>query len=153
VIARLRREYDYVVVDSPPQLSEQVLEAFDAADEHVLLTTPEIPSLKNLRLTLDMLDLLGYSRSRRTIVLNRADPKVGLGVADAEAAIGTPITAQLPATQDAATSVNKGVPLAASDPKHPFAAAVAAFAERFVDQPVPAGRRRRLGLRLRKRSS
>jgi pilus assembly protein CpaE len=153
VIARLRREYDYVVVDSPPQLSEQVLEAFDVADHHVLVTTPEIPSLKNLRLTLDMLDLLGYGRDRRTIVLNRADPKAGLGVADAEAAIDTAITAQLPATPDATSSVNKGVPIAMSDPKHLFATAVAAFAERFVDQPVTAGRRRRLGLRLRKRSS
>jgi pilus assembly protein CpaE len=153
VIARLRCEYDYIVVDSPPQLSEQVLEAFDAADHHVLVTTPEIPSLKNLRLTLDMLDLLGYGRSRRTVVLNRADPKVGLGVAEAEAAIDTPITAQLPATQDATSSVNKGVPLAASNPKHPFSTAIAAFAERFIDQPVTAGRRRRLGLKLRKRSS
>ena len=71
LLARLRTRYDYVVVDTPSQFSEHVLEAFDAADHHVLVTTPEIPSLKNTRLTLDMLDLLEYG-DRRT--LGRPEP-------------------------------------------------------------------------------
>jgi pilus assembly protein CpaE len=155
IIAALRTRYDYVVIDTPSQFSEHVLEAFDAADHQVLVTTPEIPSLKNLRLTLDMLDMLDYDRQNRSVVLNRADPKVGLSVADAETAIKMAISAQLPATQDTPASINRGVPLAASDPKHAFSVAIRAFADKAItDSTVVTTERRsrRLGLKLRKRS-
>ena len=65
----------------------------------------------------------------RSVVLNRADPKVGLSVADAEAAIRTVDRAQLPATQDAPASINRGVPLVAGEPQHPFSVAIRAFAD------------------------
>jgi pilus assembly protein CpaE len=156
MINQLRGRYDYIVIDTPSQFSEHVLEAFDAADHHVLVTTPEIPALKNLRLTLDMLDMLEYDRGARSILLNRADPKVGLSVADAESAIKSSITAKLPATQDAPASINRGLPLVASEPGHPFSVALTAFvASAIADSPIvtierPHGR---LGLKLRKRSS
>ena len=70
--------FDYVVVDTPAQFSEHVLTAMDVSAHHVLLTTPDVPALKNLRVTLDMLDLLSYPREIRSIVLNRSDSKVGL---------------------------------------------------------------------------
>lgn len=156
LLDQLRTIYHYVVVDTPSQFSEQVLEAFDAADHQVLVTTPEIPSLKNLRLTLDMLDLLDYDRGSRAVLLNRADPKAGLSVADAESAIRTSVSAQLPATQDAPASINRGVPLGASEPQHPFSVALRTFADRVLaDGPVVRVEpgRRRLSLKLRKRSS
>ena len=63
LVARLlslfAEQYDYVVIDTPPAFTEHVLAAFDASDGYVLLATLDIPALKNLRLTLDMLDLLG----------------------------------------------------------------------------------------------
>lgn len=156
VLTQLRDRYDYLIIDTPSQFSEQVLEAFDAADHHVLVTTPEIPSLKNLRLTLDMLDMLDYGKDFRHVVLNRADPKSGLTVADAELAIRTTITAQLPATPDAPASINRGVPLATAEPTHAFSIAVQRFADTSIsDSPVVTVQRRRrlLGLTLRKRSA
>jgi pilus assembly protein CpaE len=155
LISQLRARYDYVVIDTPSQFSEHVLEALDAADHHVLITTPEIPALKNLRLTLDMLDMLGYDRGRRSILLNRADPKVGMTVDDVETAIKTVLTAKLPATQDAPASINRGEPLVAGDARHPFSVALAQFAASAItNSPVTAERRtRRLGIKLRKRSS
>src|SRR5262252_9797736 len=71
----LRSIFDYVVVDTPAQFSEHVLIAMDSSDHHVLLTTPDVPALKNLRVTLDMLDLLSYPRDIRSVVANRADSK------------------------------------------------------------------------------
>ena len=73
-----REMFDYIVVDTPPFFSDQVLAALDASDCYVLLATPDIPALKNLRLTLDMFDLLEYPKERRLVVLNRADARVGL---------------------------------------------------------------------------
>ena len=57
-----KRAYDFVIVDTPPAFNEHVLAAFDISDQIVLLATLDIPALKNLRLTLDTLDLLGAHR-------------------------------------------------------------------------------------------
>ena len=54
-----RRVYDVVILDTPPAFTEHVLAAFDASDVSILLATLDIPAMKNLRLTLDTLDLLG----------------------------------------------------------------------------------------------
>ncbi len=60
LLAVLRGMYDFVVVDTPAQFSEHVLTAMDVSSQLVLLTTPDVPALKNLRVTLDMLDMLSY---------------------------------------------------------------------------------------------
>ena len=54
-----RRVYDFVILDTPPAFTEHVLAAFDASDVSILMATLDIPAVKNLRLTLDTLDLLG----------------------------------------------------------------------------------------------
>ena len=71
LLAVLRGMFDYVVVDTPAQFSEHVLTAMDASAHLVLLTTPDVPAVKNLRVALDMMDLLSYPRETRSVVLNR----------------------------------------------------------------------------------
>jgi pilus assembly protein CpaE len=128
LLGQLRRRYDYVVVDTPSQFSEHVLVALDASDHHVLLTNPELPALKNLRLTLDMFDLLGYDRARRSIVFNRDDPAVGLTAQDVEEALKAPIAVHVPASRDVPASINRGMPIVAAKPDHPVSAAIRRFA-------------------------
>jgi pilus assembly protein CpaE len=155
LIQGLRKYYDYVVIDTPAQFSEHVLEALDASDHHVLITTPEIPALKNLRLTLDMLELLAYTDTSRVIVLNRSDPKAGITAEDAASALSSPIGALVPASPAVSASINAGVPLALSEPNHPVSVAIRAFADRVITgAPVTAVRQNnRFGLKLRMRSS
>jgi pilus assembly protein CpaE len=150
----LRSIYDYVVVDTPAQFSEHVLTAMDASAHLVLLTTPDVPALKNLRITLDMLDLLSYPREIRSIVLNRADSKVGLSLDDVDRVVRWPIAAHIPSSRDVPISINKGMPLAVTNPGHPVSQAIAGFAQQRLvpaDQLVRHGRpgrsrgRRRLG--------
>ncbi|GLZ35827.1 hypothetical protein Lesp02_80140 [Lentzea sp. NBRC 105346] len=140
----LPRMFDYVVVDTPSQFSEHVLAAMDVSHHHVLLTTPDVPALKNLRVTLDMLDLLSYSHDIRSIVLNRSDAKVGLTAEDVERVVRNPISAHVPSSRDVPISVNKGNPITLSMPKHPVSEAIAKFArERVTEEPALAGARRR----------
>ncbi len=137
----LRGMFDYVVVDTPAQFNEHVLAALDASHLHVLLTTPDVAALKNLRLSLDMLDLLSYDRGSRAVLLNRADAKVGLSIADIERVVRSPLAERVPSSRDVPASINRGVPLAAESPKHPVSMAVRRFAERCVSTaPAPAAR-------------
>jgi pilus assembly protein CpaE len=127
-----RRLYDYVIIDTPPAFSEHVLAAFDVCDLSVLLATLDIPSVKNLRLTLDTLDLLGHPRDGRIVILNRSDAKVGLHTEDVVAAIKQPIAAMIPSSSHVPASVNRGVPIMLDEPKHPVSLALRALADKYI---------------------
>jgi Flp pilus assembly CpaE family ATPase len=141
LLSVLRGMFDYVVVDTPAQFSEHVLTAMDASAHHVLLTTPDVPALKNLRVTLDMLDLLSYPREIRSVVLNRADSKVGLSMEHVERVVRCPIAAHVPSSRAVPVSINKGMPITLDAPGHPVSQAIARFAEqRLSAAPAPAVR-------------
>jgi Flp pilus assembly CpaE family ATPase len=145
----LRGMFDYVVVDTPAQFSEHVLTAMDNSAHHVLLTTPDVPALKNLRVTLDMLDLLSYPRNIRSVVVNRADSKVGLSSEDVERVVRAPIAAHVPSSRAVPISINNGTPITIATPGHPVSQAIIGFARQQLvaaaEEPAP----RRLGRRRR----
>ena len=157
LLKALSKHYDYVVVDTPSQLSEHVLAALDVSDYHVLITTPELPSLKNLRLSLDTLEMLGYSRESRSVVLNRADSNVGLSVAEVERVAKTAVAVRVPSSADVPTSINRGTPLAAAQPDHRVSLAIRRLAaEKFAPELSAPGKHRSYamsGLRRRGRAS
>jgi pilus assembly protein CpaE len=129
LLAVLRGMFDYVVVDTPAQFSEHVLTAMDASAHHVLLTTPDVPALKNLRVALDMLDLLSYPRQIRSVVVNRADSKVGLSLADVERVVRCPIAGYVPSSRAVPISINRGTPITIATPAHPVSRAIVRFAQ------------------------
>jgi Flp pilus assembly CpaE family ATPase len=144
LLAVLRTMFDYVVVDTPPHLSEHVLTALDASAHHVLLTTPDVPALKNLRVVLDVLDMLAYPAEIRSVVLNRAEAKLRLTQEDVERVIRTPVAAQIPASRAVPISVNKGTPITLASPGHAVSKAITAFArQRLLPAPAPGRRRGR----------
>ena len=155
----LKGMYDVVIVDTPPAFTDQVLTAFDASDHMALLTTLDVPALKNLKLSLETLDLLGYSKERFHVVLNRADAKVGLAVADVEKTLKFPIAAQVPSSRAVPASINRGKPIVHDAPNHPVSQAIRKLADSLVrDAPVSidldgahAAPRRRSMISLRRR--
>jgi Flp pilus assembly CpaE family ATPase len=130
----LRDIFDYVVVDTPAQFSEHVLVAMDSSDHHVLLTTPDVPALKNLRVTLDMLDLLSYPREIRSVVVNRADSKVGLSLEHVARVVRCPISGRVPSSRAVPISINKGTPITLDNPGHPVSHAITRFAQQQILQ-------------------
>ena len=136
----LRGMYDYIVVDTPAQFSEHVLIAMDASAHHVLLTTPDVPALKNLRVTLDTFDMLSYPADIRSIVLNRSDAKVGLTAEDVARVVRTPIAVQVPSSREVPVSINKGTPIVLDNPAHPVSQAIARFARERLQAGAPQTR-------------
>lgn len=131
-----KRHYDYVILDTPPAFTSHVLAGFDDSDLLVLIATLDIPAVKNLRLTLDTLDLLGNPKESRLIVLNRSDAKVGLRAEDVVAALKQDIAIMVPNSAAVPASVNRGVPIVLDEPKHPVSVALRELAERFVRAPA-----------------
>ena len=131
-----RRAYDYVVIDTPPAFTEHVLAAFDVSDVLVLIATLDIPAVKNLRLSLDTLDLLGNPKESRVVVLNRSDAKVGLRAEDVVAAIRQDIAVMVPSSPSVPASVNRGVPIILDEPKHPVSGALRDLADKYLTVQV-----------------
>ena len=73
VLQYLRRLYAYIVVDTTSTLTDITLAALDAADAIILITTQDIPAIKNARLFLDLLDVLKINRRQVLFVMNRFD--------------------------------------------------------------------------------
>lgn len=139
----LREDFDYVVVDTPPALDDHVLSAFDHSNVVALLATLDIPALKNLKLTLETLDLIGFPRDKLKIVLNRSDSKVGLSLSEVEKTLRAPIVAQIPSSRDVPASTNRGVAIVSDDPKSPVSVAIRGFIDTFVtaqstDEAIPS---------------
>jgi pilus assembly protein CpaE len=128
----LRTMFDYIVVDTPAYLSEHVLAAMDVSVHHVLIATPDVPALKNLRVTADMLDLLSYSREARSIVLNRSDSNVGLSPEDVERVLRTRIAAHIPSSRAVPLSINNGTPITLANKEHPVSRAITRFAQQAL---------------------
>jgi pilus assembly protein CpaE len=149
IIDLLRAQYDYVVVDTPPAFDEQVLAAFDASDVVALIATLDVPALKNLKLTLETLELLQYQRDKWRVVLNRADSKVGLSLNEVEKTLRTEISAHIPSSRDVPSAINRGVPIMLDDPKHPVSVSIKQFAERHVIPLQTTGKERGIPPELR----
>ena len=132
VLGVLKKRFQYVIVDTPPAFTDHVLAAVDRADVLALLATLDVPALKNLKLTLETLDLLNYNRDQWRIVLNRADSKVGLSVADVEKTLRMPISVQIPSSRAVPASINRGVPIVIDEPTHPVSLAIKQFAETHI---------------------
>jgi pilus assembly protein CpaE len=137
ILEVLRDHYDYVIVDTPPAFDDHVLSAFDLSDLVALIATLDIPALKNLKLTLETMDLLNYPRDRWRIVLNRADSKVGLAISEVEKSLRATISAQIPSSRDVPAAINRGVPIVLDDPRHPVSVAIKTFSENYVANVNP----------------
>jgi Flp pilus assembly CpaE family ATPase len=138
----LRSMFRYVVVDTPAHLSEHVLTAMDVSARHVLLSTPDVAALKNLRVTQDMLDLLSYPREARAIVLNRSDSNVGLSSEDVERVLRAPIAAHIPSSRAVPLSINNGTPITLANPDHPVSRAIVRFTREYLLGAAAAGAER-----------
>ena len=138
VLRTLRESFDHVVVDTAPAFDEQVLTALDETDECVIVATLDVPTLKNVKVALETLDMLDIARGHRHLLLNRADDAVGIGPEKVEAILGMPIATQVGSSIAIAASTNSGVPLVVDSPDHPGSTALRRLAASLAGDSVPA---------------
>jgi pilus assembly protein CpaE len=124
VLQLLREMFKFVIVDGPPFFTEQMLAALELIDTVAVVSSLDVPSIKNLRLCIETLSELGVPRERMKLVLNRADSKVGLNVREVEKSLGTTIDLQLPSSREVPFAVNQGLPIVTARPKSPVSKAL-----------------------------
>ncbi|HEV1996756.1 MAG TPA: AAA family ATPase [Candidatus Dormibacteraeota bacterium] len=152
VLAHLKVIFDIVIIDTESHLSDTTLEAVDAADTLIVLTTPYLASVKNTKLLLKTMSDLGVPARKLTAVLNRMEPGLKMPLDVLEANLKFPISLELPHTPLALIdSVTDGVPLALTRPTSEWGQRMTALsnlilAEDQAEAAPKAARRGFLGL-------
>lgn len=136
VLNYLRRMFTYVLVDTSSSLTDATLGAIqDSADLIVLVTTQDIPSIKNARLFLDLSDALGIQRKQILFVMNRYDKRIGITPEKIGESFKQEIVAVLPFDERTVVpSVNRGLPFILGDKSKPIARAVLSLTEKIRQQ-------------------
>ena len=149
VLEYLKQLYAYVVVDTVPILTDITLAAIDASDVIVLITTQDIPAIKNARLFLDVSATMGVERERIIFTMNRFDKRIAITPERISENLKQEVKAVIPLDERAVIpAVNRGVPFMLDNRSQPAARGILALAEAvraqlsvFESQEVPAGRR------------
>lgn len=149
VLDFLKRMYSYVVIDTSTILTDVVLAALDHSDVVVLVTTQDIPAIKNARLFLDLLQSLGVDRSRLVFVMNKFDKRIGITPERVGENLHEKISAIIPLDERTVIpAVNRGTPFMLASRALPVARGVFATAEAvraqlasLDDVRLPAGKR------------
>ncbi|HWH92221.1 MAG TPA: AAA family ATPase [Baekduia sp.] len=136
VLSVLRRHAGFVVVDTPPAFTPEVIAAVDASNSVCLVTQLDAPSLKNSKIALETLGLLGIEGDRLRIVLNRSDSNVGISHADVVSVLGRAPDVLVPSSRDVVRAVNAGEPIVMTNRKSEPAKALRALAELYRQTPV-----------------
>jgi pilus assembly protein CpaE len=140
--AVMRQSYDFIVVDTPPGFSPEVIATIDESSEICMIGMLDALSLKNTKLGLETLELMGYQQDRIRLVLNRADTSVGITHTDVVSIVGRSPDVLVPSNREITRSVNDGVPISTAAAKSEAAKAFRALAALYVNrQPDTAPRR------------
>jgi pilus assembly protein CpaE len=108
----LRANYDYIVVDSPPYFPETILSALDLSNQIFAIMSMDIPSLKNMKLCLDLLETL-HHKGKTKLILNRVSEDFGIQFKDVENTLQFPISCSIPSDGKVVVkAVNQGKPFA-----------------------------------------
>jgi pilus assembly protein CpaE len=121
VLRAVTPAYDFVIVDTPPSLNEVVLTALDASDLVAIMATPDVPSLKNLRVFLDTLGRLRISDRAVRLILNKVEKDIGLDVPQMQDAFNGKFIGVIPQSPVVSRAINAGTVALELAPQSPVA--------------------------------
>ena len=111
ILKYMQQMYHYIVVDTTPYLTDMVQSCLDLADFIVLVTTQDIPSIKNTNQFLSLADASGIGRDRILFVMNRYDRRVAITPERVGETLKQPILVIIPfEDRIISNSVNRGIP-------------------------------------------
>jgi pilus assembly protein CpaE len=148
-----RGSYEAIVVDTSPFFHGPMLATLDRTDELLVLCGLDVPTLKNVRLAMQTLELLSFPASRMRYIMNRANTNVGLKTREVETALKVKIAHELPSDGMIPLTINRGNPAVLAEPRCDFSKAIGQLAKQVAPQTRSAAQgaakpehRRRLSL-------
>ena len=136
--AVLRAHHDYVIVDTPPGFTPEVIASIDLASDLLVVGMLDALSLKDTKLGLETLALMGCDPSRIRLVLNRADSSVGIKRSEAESILGRKPDIFVPSDREIPRATTDGQPIVLAAGRSDAARAFMALADLYLQDRVVA---------------
>jgi len=145
ICSALQAMCGYVVVDTATVFDDSVLGLVEAADDVLLVGSMDIPSVKNLKIGIQALDLAAIAGPKMRLVLNRANAQVKLDVREIEQVLGMRADFPIPSDIAVPIAVNAGVPVVLQEPRAAVTRAIEHLASRLAVTGAmeDSGKRRR----------
>lgn len=126
-LLRLRSDYDFIVIDSSPNLNDEMLSAMIASDELVVVTSPDYPTLSCT------MHAVKVAKERKTpirgLVLNKVrNRKFELSVKEIEDATGVPVLSVIDDDVRVLEALSKAAPASLAAPGKGFSVAYCSLA-------------------------
>jgi pilus assembly protein CpaE len=130
----LLTQHDYLLVDTGVGLQEQTLQLIEKADQVFVLTSLEMTAIKNTKLMLETLELLGH-RGKTQLIVNRATMESVIKATDVPDILGMETTTFVPNDfQMTAQSLNIGIPFVLNQAKSDLAKTIFKMAEQLISR-------------------
>jgi pilus assembly protein CpaE len=136
IYAALRTMSDVVIVDTPPGFTPEVIATIDVSTEICMIGMLDSLSLKNTKLGLETLDLMGYDTDHVALILNRADSRVGITPDDVSTIVGRVPDVFVPSDREIPRSINEGTPIVATKQHSGASKAFRKLADRYSSVPA-----------------
>jgi septum site-determining protein MinD len=147
VINDLKSKFDYVICDSPAGIERGAQLAMRFADEAVVVTNPEVSSVRDSDRIIGLLDSRTVRAERgesipKYVLVTRYDPARAargemLNIDDVLDILSTPLLGIIPESQDVLKASNLGSPVTLSDPTNSAARAYIEAAKRLEGEDLP----------------
>jgi pilus assembly protein CpaE len=138
VYSIVRSSFDWVVIDTPPGFTAEVITSIDSSTDVVMVGMLDSLSLKNTKLGLETLELMKYDPDQIYLLLNRAHSRVGISQSDVEAVLGRTPDVFIPSDREIPRTVNEGIPIVIARPQSEPAEAFAKLADILAGPGVVA---------------
>jgi pilus assembly protein CpaE len=134
LLKMLRACADVVIVDTPPAFSPEVIAAIDAASHLCMVGALDALSLKDSRLGLETLELMGHAGSKMKFVLNRSDGGGGISRRDVDQILGRTPDFFVPEERGIVRALAEGKPIVTSNERSAAAHAFRELARRYDEE-------------------
>jgi pilus assembly protein CpaE len=142
VYAALRVEHDFVIIDTPPAFSPEVIATIDIATDLCVVGMLDALSLKDTKIGLETLALMGRNVNDITLVLNRSDTSVGISQSDVATILGQVPSVLVPSDRAIPRAITDGMPIVLADERSGPAQAFKQLAHLYLRESGYATARR-----------
>src|ERR1700744_3484616 len=167
IIAELREKFDWILCDSPAGIERGALLAMRYADEAIIVTNPEVSSVRDSDRIIGMLDSKTVKAEKgeqvqKHVLITRYDPTRAargemIGIDDILEILATPLIGIIPESQAVLRASNVGSPVTlnspASAPARAYADATRRLLGETIPMMVPTERKGRINLLLGRRAA
>ena len=116
ILDTLSKICDYMVIDSPPNFSENTLALLEKIDYLCMVASMDVLSIKNLKVSLEVVEQLNFPYEKILLIINRANTKVGITTDEIENTLTRKIDIAIPSDRLVPLTINRGSPIITAYP-------------------------------------